>query len=335
MCCRARLIEIGVDAKVARRVRCVTFDALAQQVLQAFEGVEPPFSPATKPWRPTCVPPSPGCSSKRPAPLAAGALAARHNDLIFEFLTPGPADQGAHGEAGLDDGRDHREERAELLGIPEGVFLLYRHLGRARRATASGRAGAPSSTPPTIWPACCGAAGFRFPLPEYRIVIVDELQDMNPATYVVLEHLLARGNAFFTGAGDFDQVIHRWAGADRFHPQRVWPGLAQRGIPAAHAHLPPWPGDGPGHRRAEEQGAVVSGRAHETRLRVVPYADPRDAADKVVADIVDWKNRGGQLDACAVVLRALPVHPHRERAARGRHRLAGGGLESYLLRSRS
>ena len=40
---QARLIEIGVDAKVARRVRCVTFDALAQQVLNDFEGVQPPF----------------------------------------------------------------------------------------------------------------------------------------------------------------------------------------------------------------------------------------------------------------------------------------------------
>ena len=114
-------------------------------------------------------------------------------------------------------------------------------------------------------------------------MIVDELQDMNPATYVVLEHLLARGKAFFTGAGDFDQVIHRWAGADvnfiRSQFGQGWRNVESLPLTRTYRHGPVMALA----TAALKNKAVVSGRPHETRLRLVPYADPRDAADKVVA----------------------------------------------------
>ena len=301
---QARLIEIGVDAKVARRVRCVTFDALAQQVLNDFEGVQPPFLASNEALAPhvrATVARLQLENAQRRSPRELWLP--EHNDLIFEFLTLARQIKARMVRPELDDG-ETIEERAELLGIPEGVFLLYRHLERERAGDGVGPRWR-TEFDATYDLACLLQAGeVQVPLPEYRIVIVDELQDMNPATYVVLEHLLARGKAFFTGAGDFDQVIHRWAGADvnfiRSQFGQGWRNVESLPLTRTYRHGPVMALA----TAALKNKAVVSGRPHETRLRVVPYADPREAADKVVADILDWKKRGGQLDACAVVLRA-------------------------------
>ena len=60
-----------------------------------------------------------------------------HNDLIFEFLTLARQIKARMVRPELDDG-ETIEERAELLGIPEGVFLLYRHLERERAGDGVG-----------------------------------------------------------------------------------------------------------------------------------------------------------------------------------------------------
>lgn len=331
---QARLVEIGVDAKLARRVRCLTFDAFAQQVLRDFEGVEPPFlgtNEALAPHVRASVARLQLENAQRRSPRELWLP--EHNDQIFEFLTLARQIKARMVRPELEDG-ETIEERAELLGIPEGVFLLYRHLERERAGDGVGPRWR-TEFDATYDLACLLQGGeVQVPLPEYRIVIVDELQDMNSATYVVLEHLLARGKAFFSGAGDFDQVIHRWAGADvdfiRSQFGQGWRNVEFLPLTRTYRHGPIMALA----TAALKNKAVVSGRNHETRLRVVPYADPREAADKVVADILDWKKRGGQLDACAVVLRAPYQSIHIENAL-----LEAGigwrveGLESYLLRS--
>ena len=70
---QARLVEIGVDAKVARRVRCVTFDAFAQQVLNAFPGRRAAVPGRQRALAPHVRPASPGFSSKTPSAARRGS----------------------------------------------------------------------------------------------------------------------------------------------------------------------------------------------------------------------------------------------------------------------
>ena len=51
-------------------------------------------------------------------------------------------------------------------------------------------------------------------LPEYRLIVVDELHDLNEASFCILCALLEKGDVYFVGAGDKDQVIHSELGAD-------------------------------------------------------------------------------------------------------------------------
>jgi superfamily I DNA/RNA helicase len=165
------------------------------------------------------------------------------------------------------------------------------------------------------------------------VVIVDELQDMNPASYACLEQLLAQGRAFFTGAGDFDQVIHRWAGADvnfiRRHFGAGWHGVARPELTKTFRH-------GPAMALATaalKDKKVVSGRGHAARIEIERYADTADAARRTVARVHDWQQRGRRLDDCAIILRSPDESVAVENAL-----LEAGigcrleGLESYLLR---
>jgi len=170
--------------------------------------------------------------------------------------------------------------------------------------------------------------------PLFRIVIVDELQDMNPATYAVLEYLLVQGKSFFTGAGDFDQVIHRWAGADvnfiRTRFGQGWQSVETRPLTRTYRHGPIMALATASLKNKE----VASGRHHETRIQVEACADRRSDAERVAANVFDWKKRGGQFKDCAIILRA----PYQSILIENALLEAGigwrvEGLESYLLRS--
>jgi DNA helicase-2/ATP-dependent DNA helicase PcrA len=331
---KARLVEIGLDEKLARRIRCTTFEEFAQQVLGDFEGGQAPFlasHDAVAPHVRAAVRKLQLENSMRRAPRELWLP--EHNDQIFEFLTLAGQLKARLVKPGVEDG-ESIGERAGFLDLPESVFLLY-CLMEAERA---GHGDAPrwrAGFDATYDLACMlTSEDCAIELPAFRIVVVDELQDMNPASYAVLEHLLARGNAFFTGAGDFDQVIHRWAGADvnfiRTRFGQGWRSVESLPLTRTYRHGPVLALV----TAALKDKEVVSGRRHETRLQLETYATQRDGAGRLAACILDWTKRGGRPDACAVILRAPYQSIHIENAL-----LEAGigwrveGLESYLLRS--
>ncbi len=225
-------------------------------------------------------------------------------------------------------------ERADALDIPEGAFALYRQLEKERDGDGDGCSWR-SGFDATYDLACLLGAGEGPPpaLPKYRVVIVDELQDMNPASYACLEQLLAQGQAFFTGAGDFDQVIHRWAGADvsfiRSHFGAGWHNVKRLTLTMTFRH-------GPAMALATaafKAKAVVSGRDHAAQIAVERYADDADAAQRTLARVLDWQRRGRRLDDCAIILRSADESIAIENAL-----LEAGigcrveGLEPYFLR---
>jgi superfamily I DNA/RNA helicase len=331
---KERLIEIGLDEKVVRRIRCETFDKFAQQVLRDFEGGQAPILDsydAVAPHVRAAVTELKAQNVLRRTPRELSLP--EHNEQIFEFLTIARQLKARLVKPQLEDGESF-EEHAESLNLPVSIFLLFCQLEKDR----AGYGDEPlwrAEFDATYDLACLLASeDCQIRPPLFRIVIVDELQDMNPASYAVLEYLLTQGKSFFTGAGDFDQVIHRWAGADvnfiRTRFAQGWQSVETRPLTQTYRHGPIMALATAALKNKE----VVSGRNHETRILVESYADQRAAAERVAANVLDWKTRGGHLDACAIILRA----PYQSILIENALLEAGigwrvEGLESYLLRS--
>lgn len=331
---KERLIEIGLDEKVVRRIRCETFDKFAQQVLRDFEGGQAPILDsydAVAPHVRAAVTELKAQNVLRRTPRELSLP--EHNEQIFEFLTIARQLKARLVKPQLEDGESF-EEHAESLNLPVSIFLLFCQLEKDR----AGYGDEPlwrAEFDATYDLACLLAnEDCQIRPPLFRIVIVDELQDMNPASYAVLEYLLTQGKSFFTGAGDFDQVIHRWAGADvnfiRTRFAQGWQSVETRPLTQTYRHGPIMALATAALKNKE----VVSGRNHETRILVESYADQRAAAERVAANVLDWKTRGGRLDACAIILRA----PYQSILIENALLEAGigwrvEGLESYLLRS--
>lgn len=331
---KERLVDIGLDEKIVRRIRCETFDAFSQQVLRDFEGgLAPSLASfdAVAPHVRAAVAELKAQNIQRRTPRELALP--EHNEQIFEFLTIARNLKARLVRAQLEDGESF-EEHAESLNLPESIFRLFCQMEKDR----AGYGDEPrwrAEFDATYDLACLLASeDCQIRPPLFRIVIVDELQDMNPATYAVLEYLLVQGKSFFTGAGDFDQVIHRWAGADvnfiRTRFGQGWQSVEARPLTRTYRHGPIMALATASLKNKE----VASGRRHETRIQVEACADHRSDAERVAANVFDWKKRGGQFKDCAIILRA----PYQSILIENALLEAGigwrvEGLESYLLRS--
>jgi DNA helicase II / ATP-dependent DNA helicase PcrA len=331
---KERLVDIGLDEKIVRRIRCETFDAFSQQVLRDFEGgLAPSLASfdAVAPHVRAAVAELKAQNIQRRTPRELALP--EHNEQIFEFLTIARNLKARLVRPQLEDGESF-EEHAESLNLPESIFRLFCQMEKDR----AGYGDEPrwrAEFDATYDLACLLASeDCQIRPPLFRIVIVDELQDMNPATYAVLEYLLVQGKSFFTGAGDFDQVIHRWAGADvnfiRTRFGQGWQSVETRPLTRTYRHGPIMALATASLKNKE----VASGRRHETRIQVEACADHRSDAERVAANVFDWKKRGGQFKDCAIILRA----PYQSILIENALLEAGigwrvEGLESYLLRS--
>ena len=329
-----RLIEIGLESRLARRVRCTTFDEFARDSLRDIEGGDTPFLDsfeAVAPHVRAAVAELQRLNALRATPRELWLP--EHNAQIADFLKLARQLKTQLVRPTLEED-ETIAERADALDIPEGAFALYRQLEKERDGDGDGCSWR-SGFDATYDLACLLGAGEGPPpaLPKYRVVIVDELQDMNPASYACLEQLLAQGQAFFTGAGDFDQVIHRWAGADvsfiRSHFGAGWRNVKRLTLTMTFRH-------GPAMALATaafKAKAVVSGRDHAAQIAVERYADDADAAQRTLARVLDWQRRGRRLDDCAIILRSADESIAIENAL-----LEAGigcrveGLEPYFLR---
>jgi DNA helicase-2/ATP-dependent DNA helicase PcrA len=176
-------------------------------------------------------------------------------------------------------------------------------------------------------------------LPPYRVIMVDELQDMNPATAYCLDKLIAcsreryQGKAYFTGVGDFDQVIHHWSGADiGFIRQHYIESLATKlrlsktfrhGAAMTYA------------TGAQKNKTITTGREVRSEITLLKYAKGNkiEAAGRVIEAIKRWHKEGHPLKECAIILR----NPHQSVYVENALLEAGigwrlQGLVSYLTR---
>jgi DNA helicase-2/ATP-dependent DNA helicase PcrA len=143
-------------------------------------------------------------------------------------------------------------------------------------------------------------------LPRYRIVLCDELHDLNEASFHLLRHLIDPQTGYFIGAGDSDQVIHSRLGAsEEFMRSRFG---AQ--YPTTVTALPLTFSFRHGPHLAYAVAAFKSKSVDSlltmlTAIDQLHYdgADGVSCADQVINSLLQWKKSGQALDRCTILIR--------------------------------
>jgi DNA helicase-2/ATP-dependent DNA helicase PcrA len=142
-------------------------------------------------------------------------------------------------------------------------------------------------------------------LPRHRIILSDELHDLNEAAFHLLQHLIDPQYTYFIGAGDIDQVIHSRLGAsEQFMRSRFGAHY-----PATQAYLLTYSfRHGPHLAYAVEafkKKPVDSLLALHTEIDQLHYngADNAGCPDQVVNSLRRWEKSGHGLDRCTILIR--------------------------------
>ncbi len=342
----AALKKIGVPAPVRQRMRVVTFEQFCTQLLadpsaraapvpvlatpeqlrphvwQAVQQVESNYAQDGR-WQGALQLPSQGDSG-----------------FVEEFLTVAARLKGTLADELLRDGQAASPEYAEALGVDFTllcVFLAGERLrlgGLANEALFRGPHDATYDLARALHQGAAPADYPRWPL-QVRSLCVDEMHDMNQATFTVLAALLNSTFSLFCGVGDRDQVLFGSSGADA----RFMQGAITEATGRAVLRLPLTPSHRFGRRLAAKVGRLAakpyaSTAAHDTGVSLQVYEDGAQCVQLVLAELAHWRaTPRARMDQFAVLLRHAHLSVGIENAL-----IAAGvpytlnGFDSYLLR---
>lgn len=144
----------------------------------------------------------------------------------------------------------------------------------------------------------------RAELPRARIILCDELHDLNEASFHLLLHLIEPNYTYFIGAGDVDQVIHSSLGArEEFMFSRfdaAFQGAVSYALTYSFRHGP---------FLAYAAGAFKNKAADSllplsTDIRELHYAGTGPScAQQVVAGVQRWMDAGKAAEGCTILVR--------------------------------
>ena len=227
---------------------------------------------------------------------------ATHNIALSQFL-----DAQLSMKAKMSPHLDHEgmdmEEIAYTVGVPLTHWLTFLAYERLRRGPCDEVVfrGVFDATY-DLARRLIDSSELKAALPAYRLLLCDELHDLNEAAFRILMALLSGGETYFVGAGDKDQVIHATLGADAQYLQHRFDSCG----PVARLPLTATYRYGPHLALAVgklKQKKSTSPLALTTKIEQRYYrADDHEECAKLVVDsIADWrKNHQGR---CAVLIR--------------------------------
>lgn len=338
----AALGKIGVPAAVVRQFRIESFESFSRMVLSEVDGDVVPVkadAEALKPavweafeavannegerWRDELVIPSLG-----------------DNAAVEEFLW---VDQNLKGRMLL--AMDEHEgptspEYAAALGCSYTLLKVFKAYERIRQG---GHPDHPVFRGPFDATYDLASLILQGELPDaiqvwpvrVKVLMVDEMHDMNQAMHLILTRLLD-ADCFFCGVGDADQVIYAAAGADPKFLKGDIERTTSRRI-ARYALTSSFRFDTSLAKAVSrfKRKRCVSGSSHTTVVATHVYTD--EGADSceslIVAGVRKWKASSEKLSGFAVLLR----HPYQSVALENALLAADipystRGFDSYLMR---
>ncbi|MNQ51802.1 DNA helicase II [compost metagenome] len=299
---QSRLQDVGIAYNTARRVNVQTMEDFAQRVLSNIEDGKPEILHSTREQQSFALSALENVALGHPQ--YADLLDIRtHNTAVSQFLD-GLLKLKATMQI-FGDGGDDPQYAAESANTPLTDYLwaieyekqrvdVFGHVAARGFFDASYDLASRLTAEPDT----------RHQLPFYKLVVCDELHDINEASFRILEALLSIGISYFVGVGDKDQVIYSHLGADEsFLRHRIassFPDCATLPLTMTYRHGP--------HlayaMEAFKHKPVDSNLPVRTEIREPTYPDaPGACGIEAVNAALQWKQDGRALDKCCILLR--------------------------------
>lgn len=311
---KAALKKLGVPAPVVQQFRVQTFESFCAGVLQALEGRAVPVYTEAEQLSPVLwqaverVADNPGEKWRQfflmPTPGDPGMvdLFVQQNEYLKGTMVDvyERMDQAVTPDYAESIGIEYTQLKIylafEKIRMADPEKPLFRGLNDATYDLAHLLHEDGDVTHHSSWPT------------HMKVVLIDEMHDMNRAMFGILKALLASNRCFFCGVGDVDQVIHKANGADARFMREDLTLLTSHAIvkyPLTHSF------------RFNTAVARLAGKVahkpyaskapHPSTLTVTPYESVEACAAQVVEDAKTWRAQNKAKSAgCAILLR----HPH-------------------------
>ncbi len=342
---RAALLKVGVPAPVAQRFRITRFEDFCAQLLA--ETLDRPATPYStleelQPFVWEAVQRVQDSEGERwPDDLALPSLG--DSGFVEAFLQRAAWLKGTMKDTLERGDASPSPDYAGALGIDYTqlkVFLAFERIRRRDLTDQPQFQGVGDATYDlALWLEQGGAVSSLRQWPRtLRVLLVDEMHDVNQAAFRLLQALLTTTATFFCGVGDRDQVIYSASGADSAFMGEAIAQQTGRSV----QRLPLTPSHRFGAKLAVKAGRLAhkdysSLAAHDTRVTLLAYDDGDSAGNcavQVVAQALAWRAqpRANMADF-AVLLR----HAHQSIELENQLLAAGlpyttSGFDSYLLR---
>ncbi|HEY0846034.1 MAG TPA: ATP-dependent helicase [Noviherbaspirillum sp.] len=303
---RERLHELGIAKTTISRLRIATFEMLAIETLRRIERVDVPYCKHKEDLRPVALQALEQVCEKYAGRYDIDAsttnlaldtfikmqmrlkatLAIRRYQVSLEEYTA--------------------DEVEGLLGVPLTTYLWHRHFEKLRGAEdGETRFRAENDAAYDLVSMIEDEPALREYLPNCKVVVCDELHDLNEVTFRLLVALIEENRAFFCGAGDRDQVIFSWSGADhdilktRFHA--AFPSTKVYPLTRCYRHGPSLSVSvGAFKNKANESGVNW-----DTRIDVLLYDrnDHAACAKKLIRVVEKWRAECEDKRSVGILLR--------------------------------
>lgn len=299
---RRRLTEIGVHYDLVKRIEIHTFEDFAKKQLALIEdNVVKSYPNARQQFSPMMA--AIDAAYERHGDSAENLELNNHALAITQYLD---AQLKLKATMGLTDLVEDEDLLATCLrlGVSETEFLVTQEYERIRlglhfQPHFRGPFDATYDLARDI-----DSEDRQSEFPDYRLVICDELHDLNEAAFRIVCALIDRPRCYFVGAGDRDQVIHATLGAKHEYlstrfSQR-FPRTQKYPLTITHRHGPQL-----AYCMASfKNKSVDSNVAEKLEITVETYTDTlEEGARFVIESIKKWKRAGFGADGCAVLIR--------------------------------
>lgn len=301
---RARLVDIGIPRSTAAQIHVYTFEEFDREMLKTIEGASAPLLGSAKDLKPHAL-----AAIEHVSEGYAGEMdfldIRTHNIAISQFLD---CQLRLKATMALEENDEtlSEQEAAERLAVPLTDYLWTLEYERIRQGNFEEVLfRGPFDATYDLARQFQDFPETKNTLPDYRLVVGDELHDLNEASFRILQALLDMDNLYFVGAGDKDQVIHSSHGADESYLNHRfvdrYPGSVRYPLTMTYRHGP--------HlayaMEAFKQKPVDSSLPVSTEIVQAHYSEdgPDGCAAHVVAAIKKWKAEKLPLEGCAILLR--------------------------------
>ena len=300
---KRRLIEIGVPAATAAQIRVATFEQYAIDALQALgqgkvthithiKGLKPYFDKALQ------------AVSDNYSGTIDYLVSDTSTAALSQFFDAQLALKATLRLQANPDESDE-DELSDALGVSYSTALNIREYERIRlRGHGEAQFRGPFDATYDLACALDRDPSLREELPRARLILCDELHDLNEASFHLLLHLIEPDYSYFIGAGDVDQVIHSKLGAsEEFMYSRFNTAFrSAASYPLTHSFRHgPLLAFAAGDFKKKKADSLLLLQTAIDELHYGP--DGVSCAGQVVAAIKRWTKAGNSAEQCTILVR--------------------------------